>query len=185
MKNKVIIFIGPPFAGKETQTCLLSKRLNLPVFSMGALVRKAYEEGDPDAVEGFENYSMKGLHIPTPMKFKFLKSKIDPLENSFILDNFPATKEDLDTFLNYIQTKKLEIEKVFLLNVTEEEMIKRMKERGRKDDREDIIAKRREEQDRDREVLINYFKRGNKLSEIDGNKSIEEVHEDILKNLKL
>ncbi|MEK9178307.1 MAG: nucleoside monophosphate kinase [Patescibacteria group bacterium] len=183
--SKIFIFIGPPFAGKETQTRLLSGKIGLPFFSMGALIRKAYEEKDPKAVEGFEKYSMKGLHIPTDMKFGFLKDELDRLENGFILDNFPATKDDLDTLLDYLKKRNLQIGKVFLLNITNEEMLRRMKQRGRKDDREDIIFKRREEQDRDREVLISFFGNLGLLVEINGNRSIEEVHDDILRNLGL
>lgn len=183
--NKVIIFIGPPFAGKETQTRLLSEKTGKPVFSMGALIRKAYQEGDSQAIEGFENYSMKGLHIPTALKFKFIKEKMDSASDGFILDNFPATKDDLSALLDYMNEKDMEIEKVFLLEISSQEMLNRMKHRGRKDDREDIVLKRREEQDKDREELITHFDSEGLMVRIDGGRTIEEVQSDINRNLGL
>src|SRR3990167_3582095 len=105
----IVIFIGPPFSGKDTQAKLLGKEKNLPVFSMGALIRDAYERKDPRAIEGFEQYSMKGFHLPTQLKFGWLKEKLDTNKDGFILDNFPATQEDLDTFNDNLLKNNLKI----------------------------------------------------------------------------
>lgn len=174
----IIIFIGPPFAGKDTQSKLLSKELNLPVFSMGLLIREAYGNKDPRAIKGFENYSMKGLHVPINLKFGFLKDKLSKLDN-FILDNFPATQEDLEALLKYLAERNLQIDNVFYLTLSNEEMKKRLIQRGRKDDNPDVIQRRREIQDVDREKVLKYFQKLGLLREIDGNKSIEKVHEEI------
>jgi len=175
----IIIFTGPPFAGKDTQAKLLKEKLGLPVFSMGALIREAYDKKDPRAVEGFENYSMKGLHVPIDLKFGLLKDKLKSLD-SFILDNFPATAEDLGTFLKYLSERSLKIDDVFYLTLSEEEMAKRLIHRGRKDDDPEVVKKRREIQDEDRTVVLRYFKENGLLREINGERSIEEIHHQIM-----
>jgi len=141
----IVIFIGPPFSGKETQTSLLSEKLNIPVFSMGALIRKAYEERNEEIVEAYEEYSMKGKHLPIQLKFNLLKKEMDKAGNSFILDNFPASKNDLEVFEIYLKENNLSVHKVFCLNISENEMKKRFTIRGRRDDDYEVVKKRSEE----------------------------------------
>lgn len=179
----IIVFIGPPFAGKGTQVNLLGKKLNLPVFSMGAIIREEYKAGNPKAIEGFENYSMKGFHLPIELKFGLLKERIEKATTGFILDHFPATQEDLDAFNKYLDSKGLHIKRAFYLFVSEEEMKKRIIVRGRADDNLEIIMKRREIQDKDRIPVISYFRNKGILEEVDGGRSVEEVHRDILNRL--
>lgn len=177
----MIIFIGPPFSGKDSQAKLLGSEFNIPVFSMGALIREAYERKDPKGIEGFEQYSMKGLHVPIRLKFDLLKEKIEKTDNGFIIDNFPATQEDLDTFKEYLSSKNLKVDYVFYVYISREEMIKRLTKRGREDDKLEIVLKRKENQDRDREAVIEYFKNQGLLREIDGSGSIDQVHERVMR----
>jgi len=179
----IIIFIGPPFAGKDTQAKLLSAELNIPVYSMGALIREAKEAGDPLAIEGFENFSMKGLHLPINLKFHLVKDKIDSLQGDLILDNFPGNQEDLDTFNNYLSDRNLKVKKVFYINITNEEMLRRMIDRGRGDDQPEIVMKRRENQDKDRENVIAFYRSKGILKEINGERSIEQIHQEIKESL--
>ncbi len=85
----IVIFIGPPYIGKGTQSKLLGERLGLSVFSMGALIRQARDEGNQQIAKAFEEYSMKGLHLPIEIKFPLLKERMDKAKSGFILDNFP------------------------------------------------------------------------------------------------
>lgn len=180
----IIIFIGPPFSGKDTQTKLLSEKLNLPTFGMGKLIRDAYSAGDENAVEMYEKYSLKGLHVPIELKFNLLKKELDSAIGGYILDNFPATSKDLDALNGYLKERDLKIDKVFNLAISEQEMESRIKQRGRKDDDPEIIRKRREIQDEDRVAVLDYFKQAEILEEVDGEREIETIHNDILNRLK-
>ncbi|MEK7185859.1 MAG: nucleoside monophosphate kinase [Patescibacteria group bacterium] len=180
-----LVFIGPPFAGKGTQAELLSKRLNIPVYSMGALIRDAYEKKDPRAIEGNENYSLKGRHVPTELKFPFLEEKLSKSTDGFILDNFPATAEDLEVFNKYSDEHNIKIDRVIYLWTSEEEMGKRRSARGRGDDAREIIKARREIQDKDRIPVIEYYKKKGILEEINGEEDINEIHKEILKRLEI
>lgn len=179
----ILIFLGPPYSGKGTQAELLSKQLKIPVFSMGLLIREAYEKKDPKAVKGYEQYAMRGMHLPNKLKFHLLKEKLDENKGNFILDNYPATQEDLEVFLNYISTHSLQVDKVFYISISVEDMKKRIINRRRKDDKLEIILKRREEQDKDRLPVLTYFNSKGLLEEIKGEGSIKEVHGRIMKAL--
>ncbi len=181
----ILIFIGPPYSGKDTQARLIAKDFGLPIFSMGALIRAAYKDGNPKAKKGFENYSMKGLHVPIGLKFALLREKIEQQKDGFILDNFPATAEDLETFNEYAREKSLHVDKVFYLNISKEEMMRRRVERDRLDDEVEILSKRREEQDKDRISVLDYFKNSGKLVEINTERqTIDETHNEIMKELR-
>lgn len=179
----IIIFKGPPFAGKDTQSKLLSEKFKIPVFSMGAIIRDAYKKKDPRAVEGFEKYSMKGLQVPIKLKFDLLKEKINGY-SSFILDNFPANKDDLVALIEYFKKRRLKTDYVFYLNIGENEIFKRITRRERKDDDPKIIKKRIEIQGEERKPVLKYFKEKGILFEINGQGSVEEVNTRIMKHIK-
>ncbi|MBF8250075.1 MAG: adenylate kinase [Candidatus Levybacteria bacterium] len=182
----IIIFIGPPYAGKDTQGKLLSQQFgNMPIFSMGGLIREARELGDETFRKAYEEYSLKGLHLPTTTKFPLLKKKMDGTKDGFILDNFPATKDDLEIFNNYLSQVNKKICRVIYLYVSKEEMEKRSSSafRGRHDDDPNIVATRREFQDQDIIPVLEYYKSQNLLSEINGKGDIDEIHKKIVDEL--
>jgi adenylate kinase len=150
---------------------------------MGALIREAYKKKDKRAIEGLENYSFKGRHVPTHLKFPFLVDKLNESQNGFILDNFPATEEDLATLNKYLDEHGLKIDKVIHLWTSEEEMGKRRKARGRDDDKPEIINVRRSIQDKDRQPVIEYYKDLGILEEINGEMEINEIHQKIMNRL--
>lgn len=182
----IIIFIGPPYAGKNTQGKLLSQKFgNMPIFSMGGLIREARERGNKTFIKAYGEYSLKGLHLPTAVKFPLLKEKMDQAREGFILDNFPATKDDLTMFNNYLSNTNKKINRVIYLYVSEEEMKKRFKNasRNRADDDPDIVAARKQVQDQDRIPVLKYYKSHNQLCEINGEGHIDKVHKEILEEL--
>jgi len=182
----IIIFIGPPFAGKDTQANLLSKALSLPLFSMGGLIREARESGDKAISDAYKKYTLHGLHVPIDIKFDLLKKKLDSLNTGFILSNFPATLEDLNAFNQYLKERNLIVDKVFYLNISKDVMRKRFENslRKRPDDDPNIILERREIQDRDRIPVINHFRNLGTLEELDGEGDIDVVQKKILNFLK-
>lgn len=183
----IVVFIGPPYAGKNTQGKLLSQKFgNMPIFSMGALIREAREGGNETFIKAYQEYSLKGLHVPTAIKFPLLKEKIDQTKDGFILDNFPATKDDLAIFNDYLSKTNRKIDKVIYLYISQEEMKKRFQNafRGRKDDDPEIVATRREIQDQDRIPVLDYYRSQNLLSEINGEGDINKIHEDIIRELE-
>jgi adenylate kinase len=183
----IIIFIGPPYAGKDTQGKLLSKAFgNIPIFSMGHLIREARENGDEIITKAYDEYSLKGLHLPTTVKFPLLRNKMDQAKEGFILDNFPATKDDLAALNDYLTKTNKKIDRVIYLHTSTEEMERRFADafRGRKDDHPDIMVVRREIQDQDRIPVLDYYKNQNLLSNINGEGDVNEIHQQILNSIK-
>lgn len=182
----IIVFIGPPYAGKDTQGKFLSREFgDMPIFSMGHLIREARESGNKTFSEAYKKYSLKGLHLPTVLKFPLLKEKMDQAGGNFILDNFPATEDDLVMLNDYLLRTNKKIDRAIYLYISEEEMKKRLENvfRGRKDDDPEIAIARREIQNHDRIPVLNYYKSQNLLLKINGEGDIGKIRKEILEEL--
>ncbi len=184
MKN-IYVLIGPPLSGKETQGGLLELSLGgIPRFSAGHLIREE-RKVNPVFEEAYRKYSMQGKHLPTGIYFPILVKKMEEASDTgFILDNFPATAENVEYLERYLQGKDLKIQSVVSLNVSEDEMRKRFEiareKRGRADDTFENVHDRRENQDRDRIAVLDHFRDLGLLSEINGEQGVEKVHDDIM-----
>lgn len=185
----IYVLIGPPLSGKETQGDLLELSLGgIPRFSMGHLIREA-RKVDPKLEQAFQEYSMQGKHVPNEVKFPLMAQKMDDAaETGFILDNFPATSEDIEYLERYLKDKDLQVKSVISLSVSEEEMKKRFEiakeKRGRADDTIENVEERREIQDRDREAVIQHYREKGLLREINGEGTVEEVHNAIMSAIR-
>ena len=189
----IIIFLGPPGAGKGTQAQILGHKLGLPVISVGQLLREVYQKQTPEGIAAWEGYVRHGLNVPLDLKFKILAEKMDQAKNGFILDNFPRMQEDLEALRRYLQEEEKMVDRVFHLLISDKIAISRIMERGEKgksvssvrgDDNLEILKTRIEEGYRKNlPVILDYFRRLKVLEEINGEQEKEVVHQEILGRL--
>ncbi len=188
-----IIILGAPGAGKGTQGEFLSRELKIPRLSVGALLRRVWEKGDADGQE-IGRYILKGLNVPAELLFKILENWFRVHQNGFIIDNLPRNIDQLEEFKEFIKREDIKIDKVFHLLVSEKESVKRLSFRqrerlkeslGRPDEDLAVIQTRiHEGYEKEIKPIIDYFKAAGVLVEINGEQSIEKVHQDILNSLK-
>ncbi len=188
MRN-IYVLIGSPLSGKDTQGDLLEMSLGgIPRFSMGHLIREA-RKTDPKFEKAYYDYSMQGKHLPNEIKFPLLEAKMNEASDTgFILDNFPATAEDVEYLERYLRGKDLMIQSVISLNISEDEMRKRFElakeRRGRADDTFENVHDRRENQDKDRIAVLDHFRDLGLLSEISGEQEVEKVHDEMMRAIR-
>lgn len=187
-----IIILGFPGSGKSTQGKLLSEKLNLPWVSIGLLLREEYRKKTPDGIAANE-YLAQGLNCPTEIKIRILEKILNGAINGFILDNYPRTVNDLQHLKSYTKKSGKKIDKVFLLKTSEHEVIERLLRQEQLDHtgakRNDVSIDNIKTRikigfKKDAEPIMDYFKKLGVLIEINGEQSVEKVHEEILKNLK-
>jgi adenylate kinase len=143
-----IILFGPPGSGKGTQAAKLVEKFGLIHISTGDLFR--YEMGnDTPLGQKAKQYIAKGELVPDEVTIGMLKNKVNkhPEANGFIFDGFPRNNyqaESLDTFL---LSKKSAVRGLIALDVDEEEIVKRILNRGktsgRTDDNDESIIRNR------------------------------------------
>jgi adenylate kinase len=174
-----IILIGIQGAGKSTQGNLLSKELGIPYLSTGHIFRVIAQEKTPLGRYIKETMNA-GYLIPDEKTLEIVSEYVSrpEYEKGYILDGFPRTTIQAEAFKNGIN-------KVIYLKVSDKEALWRLSFRNenREDDTIAGIRKRIELFHKFTEPVIEYYRQKGILSEVDGEKSIEEIFAEIKKNL--
>lgn len=172
-----IIFLGAQGSGKSSQAKMLAVKLNLPYIEMGQLLRDKAQKSDNEAGEIKQALEVGNL-VPDTITIGLMKNRVsqNDSQNGYILDGYPR---------NYAQIEGLpqDIDKVFYIQVSDNEGIKRLIARGRHDDSLDVITRRLELYHRKTEPLLTYFRQQGNLEEINGERTLQEVHQDIVSKL--
>jgi adenylate kinase len=179
-----LLILGPPGAGKGTQSVLIAERLHIKHLSTGDVLRHAVEEGTELGLKAksiIESGSLVSDEIMIGIIYDALKAK--GMRKGFILDGFPRTIKQaaaLDVLLS-----ELGYPPIIVLNIVvpEEELIKRMLGRGRKDDSEETVRHRLRIFKEQTEPLIEHYSKKSALINIEGIGTISEINDRIFDKL--
>ena len=100
-------------------------------------------------------------------------------KKGWILDGYPRNISQANSLTKVLDELNQPIEKVFYLNLEEEILVKRLLNRGRKDDNEKIIRTRLDIYKKTTQPLIGYYKDLNILEYIDGDRDLKTISDDI------
>ena len=159
-----IILFGPPGSGKGTQADLIVKKKQLKHISTGDIFRKNISQ-QTSLGKLAHSFMKKGEYVPDELTIKLLADELDSYENSngFIFDGFPRTLPQADAFTQLLENKKMPLSLVISLDVSEDELVTRLLNRGldsgREDDKnEDIIRNRIQVYQNQTSILTDYYK---------------------------
>ena len=176
-----LVLFGPPGAGKGTQANLLIEKYNLVHLSTGDILRGEIAAGTTLGVEA-KSLMDKGDLVPDEVVIGMISSKLDnnPDANGFIFDGFPRTAAQATTLDNLLEEKGTSISAMLSLKVEDAELIRRLlsrgKDSGRADDQDkSIISNRINEYNNKTAPLKDFYASQNKLSEIEGLGSVEDI----------
>ena len=176
-----IVLFGPPGAGKGTQAENIKEHYQLIHLSTGDIFRKNISEST-DLGKLAKSFIDKGELVPDEVTIQMLESEVNKFNgsNGFIFDGFPRTTQQADALDTYLHSIGTEVTKMVALNVPEEELVKRLlnrgKESGRTDDQnEDVINNRIQVYEKNTAVLADFYQAQSKFENVNGVGTVDEV----------
>ena len=170
-----IVLLGPPGAGKGTQAQKLSEKLGVPQISTGDLFRKNISEGTPLGVEA-KRYLDAGDLVPSELTNKLVDDRIQEEDAAagFILDGYPRSVEQAKALDEMLKNHNTKLDAVLEFSVSEQELLDRLKARGRADDTQEVIHNRMQVYRDETEPLLEYYSHNN-LQSVDAVGGLDEV----------
>ena len=122
----IIVFMGPPGAGKGTQAQILQENLEIPKLSTGDMLRLAISAGT-EIGKTAENLMKNGDLVPDEIVLDIIKERIMQADcaNGFILDGFPRTLNQAQALDKMLKDNNLKVDKVICLEVDPETIVAR------------------------------------------------------------
>lgn len=179
-----IVIFGPPGSGKGTQSQNIIDKFGLMHLSTGDLLRSEIQNETLLGLEA-KKYMDQGALVPDEVVIGMISSKLEdnPEAKGFIFDGFPRTVVQAEALDKLLSFKEAPIHLVLSLKVNEVELIERLvkrgEESGRSDDNEEIITQRIKEYHHKTAAVAGYYDEQDKLVEIEGIGSIEDIFQNI------
>jgi adenylate kinase len=178
----IFVVLGLAGSGKSTQSKLLAENHNYKWLSVGKLLR--------DKITGhLKEEMLTGKVLDETIVTSFVEPELklnDADDHTIVLDGYPRGKEQADWLISKQQEGKLIIRAVVHIKTGEELAKERLLGRGRQDDNEQAIAERFLEYEHTIKPIIEEFKNNFvPVVAVNGEQSIEEVQNEILKSIRL
>jgi adenylate kinase len=176
-----LILFGPPGSGKGTQSERLVDKYGLVHLSTGNLLREEIAQKTPLGLEA-KSFMDKGQLVPDEVVIGMVDSYFDKHHDAlgFLFDGFPRTVAQAIALDKLLELKKTEISSVLALDVSEEELVKRLLNRGktsgRSDDtNEDVIRKRFTVYSNETTPVADHYRKARKFLAIKGEGTVDDI----------
>ncbi|MGV0635104.1 adenylate kinase [Mycolicibacillus trivialis] len=169
-----IVLLGPPGAGKGTQAVKLAEKLGIPQISTGDLFRHNISTGTELGLQA-KRYLDAGDLVPASLTNALVEDRIDQPDaaNGFILDGYPRSLEQAEALHEMLNRRGTRVDAVVDFQVSQEELLSRLKGRGRADDTDEIIENRMKVYRDETAPLLEYYR--NELKTVDAVGEVDEV----------
>jgi Adenylate kinase and related kinases len=187
----ILIFFGPPGAGKGTQAFFIAKKFNIPHLSTGDILRGKLFDKD-ELSKKLKRIIDSGNLVSDEVLNEIIANRLalTDCKKGFILDGYPRTIAQKDFLENYLKLNNLQILSIFDLKLDESIIIERIKSRSnieqRGDDKLSIIKTRIKKYLKETAPLSEYYraKYPENYYSIDADREVEKIKEELLKILK-
>ena len=181
-----LILLGPQGSGKGTQAKLLEQKYDFVFIGMGDTLREIAKEDSELGQAINQMVNVEGRLVDDGLVGLVIESKFHDVQKdkSLIVDGFPRTVLQAEALDKLLLGKNTEIHKMIALEVSDEELTKRLLKRGltsgREDDRnEEKIRTRISEYNNKTMPLIDYYKKQKKFFSVIGIGEVGEIFEKI------
>lgn len=181
-----LILLGPPGAGKGTQSARLVEKLGIPQLSTGEMLRAAISAGTAIGLKA-RDIMAEGRLVSDDVVVGIIAERIEHADarKGFILDGFPRTVAQADALESLLASKRLRLDAVIELVVDESQLVERIVKRAaetlargeqvRKDDDPEVFKTRLAAYREQTAPVSAYYAAKGRLTRIDGMRPIDEV----------
>ena len=181
-----LILLGPPGAGKGTQSQRLVEKHGIVQLSTGDMLRAAIAAGTPVGLKA-KDIMARGDLVPDEVVVGIVSDRIDQPDarKGFVLDGFPRTVAQAEALEHMLHEKGLNLDAVVRLVVDEGILLKRIENRVseltragqpvRADDNPDALKVRLEAYRAQTAPLVEYYSRAGLLRSVDGMAPVADV----------
>ena len=153
-KQTRIIIMGGPGSGKSTYSEYLIRHFGIKHIYPGGMLRKEIDKGG-ERGQMIKKLLDQGKFAPTEIVMREVINRLKQPDarNGYVFDGFPRSMEQVRAM------DKNNIEHNFIINlqVSEQEVIKRLTARGRADDKPEVIKQRLREHEKQVGPVIKHF----------------------------
>ncbi len=185
-----MILLGPPGAGKGTQSVRITERYNIPQLSTGDMLRAAVAAQTPVGIKAKEAMDAGAL-VSDEIVVGIVADRIGEPDaaNGFILDGFPRTVAQAEALDGMLKKKGQPLDVVLEFVVDEGILLDRIttraretQERGepvRKDDNPDVFRTRLDAYKEQTAPLSDHYRATGLLRQVDGMQPIDTVTQEV------
>lgn len=184
-----MLIVGPPGAGKGTQSKMISEELGIVAISTGDIFRENIK-GQTELGQEAQKYVDAGNLVPDSLTNRLVEDRLtwDDAKDGFLLDGYPRNRTQVAAFDEITARLGVEVDVVLELTADREELISRLVKRaeidGRADDTEDVIRHRLEVFEQETAPMIEEYRGRGVLKQVDGLGAVDEVNARIMEALK-
>lgn len=173
-----IILIGPPGAGKGTQSQHLAQSLGISHISTGEVLRQEVA-ANTTLGQSAQRFISHGRLVPDEIIFEIIEHRLNQPDctGGFLLDGFPRTLDQAKQLHIFLEKHGLQLDGAIELQVESAELLRRLSARKRADDQLEIIHERIATYHRVTEPMLDYYLGMNYLQTINGMGTMDTVFE--------
>jgi UMP-CMP kinase len=181
----VIFVLGGPGAGKGTQCANLVRDYKFTHLSAGDLLRAEQDRPDSEFGQMIKDYIKDGLIVPMEVTVQLLENAMTDVvkkngdgKGKFLIDGFPRKMDQALKFEETVCPSKF----VLFFDCPEEEMQKRLLNRGktsgRSDDNEESIKKRFKTFVETSMPVVDYFEKQGRVVKVIATKTPDDIYKE-------
>ena len=149
-----IIMLGGPGSGKSTYTEYLIKHFNITHIYPGGMLRKEVEKGS-EIGQQVKSIIDRGEFVPNQIVLDLITKKVEQSPQGYVLDGWPRYMQQVED----MEKAEIGYDYAVFLDVSREEVMRRLLARGRADDTEEIIGNRIELYKKETGPVIEYMRK--------------------------
>jgi adenylate kinase len=183
-----VLLIGPPGAGKGTQSSRIASHFDLARIATGDLLREQVAAGTDLGLVA-KQYMDRGDLVPDELVIQITRERMLQAseEGGYVLDGYPRTLPQAEAAYRWAVARGIPFDLTLYFEIEEEELLARLagraREEHRSDDTEETVRHRLEVFAAQTRPLVDYYHRRGILVRINAVGPVDAISEQIFANL--